>query len=494
MPLALAGALLPCSQPADAAGSLSFSRVWTYDHALGSVPGQTSEIAAFDSSTGTIWVAGVIGLDVLDATTGSLVQHVDTSPFGNANSVAIHGGLAAVAIESSVDRTQPGTVKFYDTASRALAAGVNSVTVGALPDMVTFTPGGEWLLVANEATPTTYGGYDPAGSVSVIDMTTRTVSATAGFGGVPVSGPDVRTAATVGMDFEPEYIAVNASGTRAYVTLQEANAVGTLDIASGSFTGVVGLGTKDFIQPGNEIDPSHKDGTIALRSADVRGLYQPDSIAAYEANGQTYLVMANEGDTREDDGDKARVKDVPALAGTAPADLQQLNVSTVDSTSGTDLVTFGGRSFSIRDEAGDIVFDSGNRLDAEAIARGIYDDGRSDDKGVEPEGVAVRTIDGRTYAFIGLERTLTGAVAVYDITDPASATFLDMLVTDGDVAPEGLVTFSMGGTHYLAIANEVSGTTTLYSMAPVPEPGTWAMMVAGLGLLGAAARRRPRSA
>jgi hypothetical protein len=290
------------------------------------------------------------------------------------------------------------------------------------------------------------------------------------------------------MDFEPEYITVNADGTKAFVTLQEANAIGVLDLGTNSFSKVVGLGTKDFSAAGKTIDPSHKDGKIELRTAAVRGLYQPDGIAAYQAGGQTYLVMANEGDTREDDGDKARVKDT-SLKNSSPTDLQQLNISTTDSTSG-NLVTFGARSFSIRDANGNLVFDSGNRLDKEAIARGIYDDGRSDDKGVEPEGVALKEIDGRTYAFIGLERTLKGAVAIYDITDPANASFKDMIVTDGDVAPEGITAFSSGGKHFLAIANEVSGTTTLYGLAPVPEPETYALLLAGLGLIGFMARRR----
>ena len=221
--------------------------------------------------------------------------------------------------------------------------------------------------------------------------------------------------------------------------------MGVLDLGSQQFTSVIGLGAKDFSLPGNEIDPSHKDGKIELRAADVKGFYQPDAVAAYEVGGQTYLVMANEGDTREDDGDKARVKD-SGLTG-YPGELSQLNISTADSTSGTDLYTFGGRSFSIRDADGNLVFDSGNRLDAEAIARGIYDDGRSDDKGVEPEGVELMEIGGRMFAFIGLERTTKGAVAVYDITDPANASFVDMIVTGGDLAPEGMKAFFMCARH-----------------------------------------------
>lgn len=490
--IALAAALSPL--PAMAADPFSsLTKLWTYNHAATSVVGQTSEISAFDSVTNSLWVAGVAGVDVLNATNGSLIGHIDTTAFGSINSVAIHNGIAAFAIESTVDRTAPGVIKFFDTTTRSLSAGINSVTVGALPDMLTFTPDGSKLLVANEATPTVYGNpaLDPAGSVSIINMATRSVVATAGLSGVATSGSYLRT--TTGMDFEPEYIAVNAAGTKAYVSLQEANGMGVLDLNTNSFASVIGLGAKDFNVAANAIDPNDRDYLVGstgptkteLRTVAVKGLYQPDGMAAYQAGNKTYIVMANEGDTREDDGDKARAS---TISGTTN-DLKRLNISAPDSSPG-NLVTFGARSFSIRDEAGNIVFDSGKQLDAEAIARGIYDDTRSDDKGVEPEGVELMTIGGRTYAFIGLERTTKAAVAIYDVTDPSSASFMDMIVTDGDIAPEGIKGFTAGGVHYLAIANEVSNTTTVYSLAPVPEPESYAMMLAGLGLLGVVARRR----
>ena len=119
----------------------SITKEWTYSHINSGVAGQIAEISAYDAITNTIWVAGVVGVDVLNATNGSLVQHINTSSFGSINSLAINNGLAAFAIESTV-RTNPGIVQFYDTSSRALASGINSVTVGALPDMVTFTPDG----------------------------------------------------------------------------------------------------------------------------------------------------------------------------------------------------------------------------------------------------------------------------------------------------------------------------------------------------------------
>ena len=480
--------------PATAAGELSgASKVWTYGH--NNAGGFLSEIVGFDSATKTLWVAGVGGVDVLDAASGSFLQRIDTSAYGSINSLSIHNGIAAFAIESST-RTAAGVVKLYDTTTRGLASGINSISVGALPDMLTFTKDGSKLLVANEGSPDTYGprladsgGHrnygpavnDPVGSVSIIDMGSRTVTATATLAGVAQSGSHIRT--NTGMDFEPEYIAVNAAGTKAYVSLQEANAMGVLNLQTGSFDSVIGLGAKDFSATGNRIDPLN-NGTASLISVNAKGLYMPDGMAAFDAKGKTYVVMANEGDFREDDGDRSAAS---SLGAASP--LNNLRISNTDSSAG-NLFTAGARSFSIRNEDGSLVYDSGEILDREAIAAGIYDDGRSRDKGVEPEGVELMSIGGRTFAFIGLERTTKGAVAVFDITDPANSSFVQMLVSDGDLAPEGLRGYALNGQYYLAFSSEGSNTTSVYQLAAVPEPGTYALMLGGLGLLLAAKRRR----
>lgn len=442
--------------------SLTFTKLWTHSH---TTTGQLSEIPAFDRHTNTIWVSGVVGVDVLSGETGILVEHIDVTGHGLVNSVAIHDGVAAFAIEAAPDRRLPGVVVFYDTETR-LPIG-DPVTVGALPDMLTFTHDGSKLLVANEGTPnpvadTPYLTPDPPGSVSIIDMETLTVVATAGFDGVPQFGTHLRT--NVGMNFEPEYIAVDEDGSRAFVTVQEANAIAVLDLSSNTFTEIIGLGAKDFSLPENKFDPVDNDGKVEFINEQASGLYMPDGVASYQWRGQTYLVLANEGDFREDNVDRSVAGNAPYFA--LPP-LHRLRISNKDS-SGTTLFAAGARSMSIRAVDGALIYDSGGILDAEAHSRGVYDDGRSRDKGVEPEGVALLKIRGRIYAFVGLERTTSSAIAVFDITNPYEVEFLDMIVTPGDLSPEGLAAFKYRGDFYLAIANEVRASgaiathTTLY--------------------------------
>jgi DNA-binding beta-propeller fold protein YncE len=445
--------------------ALAFTKLWTHAH---TTPGQVSEIPAFDSKTNTVWIAGVVGVDVLDVETGALIEHIDVTPHGFVNSVAAHHGIAAFAIEAAPDRRLPGVVVFYNTRTRQPIG--TPVTVGTLPDTLAFTHDGRTVLVANEGTPnpvadSPYQTPDPPGSVSIIDVKTRTVIATAGFDGVPRFGDNLRT--NVGMDFEPEGIAIARNGRRAFVTLQEANAIAVLDLEAKAFTEIIGLGVKDFSLPGNEFDPKDNDGAVNFINAHVNGLYMPDGIATYRWRGRRYVVLANEGDFREDNVDRSAAGGAPFLAA---APLDRLRISNVDSSPG-NLFAAGARSMSIRAADGTLIYDSGSILDTQAHARGIYDDGRSRDKGVEPEGVALLETGGRTYAFVGLERTTTSSVAVFDVTNPYEAEFLDLIVTPGDLSPEGLAAFSSGGDHYLAIAHEVRAPgaaathTTLYKVS-----------------------------
>jgi hypothetical protein len=273
-----------------------------------------AEIPAFDAASKRLFVvnAQLGAVDVLDLSNPAnpiKINVLDATAIlagAEINSVAVFNGIVAVAIQAPV-KTDPGRMALYRAADLSL---ISSVTVGALPDMVTFTPDGNTVLVANEGEPSDDYQIDPEGSVSVIDVrdranpVVRTATFTAFNGqeatlraqGVRIYGPG----ATAAKDLEPEYIAVSADGTTAWVTLQENNALARVNIATATVTNVLPLGFKDHGVAGNELDASDTDGsTINIRTwPGVRGMYLPDAMASYTVGGQTYLVTANEGDAR----------------------------------------------------------------------------------------------------------------------------------------------------------------------------------------------------
>ena len=192
-------------------GTLTLEKIGGYN---GGAVG-AAEITAFDPASKHLFVVnGALGtvdvLDIANPAMPTLVSTINLSQFGSgANSVAIHDGVAAIAIEAAV-KTSPGTVAFYNAASLQL---ISSVAVGSLPDMVTFTPNGNHVLVANEGEPNDAYTIDPEGSVSIIDVRNMAVPTvrTAGFAsfnarvdalrasGVRIYGPN----ATVAQDLEP---------------------------------------------------------------------------------------------------------------------------------------------------------------------------------------------------------------------------------------------------------------------------------------------------
>ena len=516
----------------------SINKLWTFAHGAGlSNAGRSSEIAAWDPASRSIFVVGGNGIDVLDVA-GNLRQTFDTSAFGSVNGLSIANGVAAVAFSNGSTPAEfvlPGTLRFFDTQTFASSGGAAAlrgvVSVGAVPDMVTWTADGTRLLVANEGErqAAMLNLPNPAGSISLINFNaaapSSSVVTTLGFTGFDGQEDALRAAGVripVGVKLsdsvEPEYIALSRDGRFAHVTLQEANSIAIVDLGiNPRVTQIVPLGLKNFNLPGNFIDPSDQDfisgsagpTRLELRGVPVKGLYQPDTIASYAVGNRTFYVMANEGDAFGDDADIIRFGNAAvtldptafpnAAALKANSNLGRLNIVRTGAngaggiTNMTEIVTLGGRSFSIRDDQGNLVFDSGSKLEEEAIRLGLYDDNRSDDKGVEPEGVVIFNVAGRSIAAIGLERTLRSAFALYDITDPANASFLQMIDTgtSAESRLEGLLAFEVDGNIYLALSNEApSNITTLYRVTAVPEPGTWAMLAGGVAALVLVRRRR----
>lgn len=563
-----------------------------------------AEIVAFDAGTARAFVVNsdattVDVLDLADPASPSLVGTIDATALGaGANSVDAAGGIVAVAIEADPS-TDPGLVAFYNAGDLSL---LGTVTTGALPDMVTFTPDGSRVLVANEGEPSDDYAVDPEGSVTIIDLNAGVPAATAttvGFadfndGGsraadlpamVRVFGNFGRTAAavtafsdadpatltlddasafqpgdfftlasdgdplpyqvasvagnvltlttgfdgdttlnanlgpaflhdgasSVAQDLEPEYIAVSPDGATAFVALQENNALAVIDIENARVTRIAALGVKDHNLPGFGLDASDRDGGVNIRNWPVMGMYMPDSVAAFNVDGESFVITANEGDSREYDAfvEEIRFADAPregALADAAfdeDSMLGRLATTLTNDTDGNGQLdrpwSYGARSFSIWTAAGRLVFDSGDDFEVITAARFGADfnndndendgDSRSDAKGPEPEAVAVGTVNGRTYAFIGLERV--GGIMVFEVTNPESPDFVQYLnnrdfgfdidgqiangtaspAAAGDLGPEGFrfvpATDSPTGDPLLLVGNEVSGTTTIYRISVI---------------------------
>ena len=516
------------------------------DAALALSPLGTFETGAFDQGAAEIVAAHGDRLFVVNAQAGSvsvldysdpaaIAEEFEVAHAGVANSVAVRAdGLGVVAFEAPV-KTDPGALVFFDAnAQDAASAVLGTVTVGALPDMVTFSKDGAYAVVANEGEPADDFASDPEGSIGVVALPS-TVAAPAQeavriatfhafeAGGSKTLPEDVRVFGPaphgddlpISRNLEPEYITVD--GGTAYATLQEANAVAVVDLATADVSDIWPLGFKDHGAEGYGLDASDRDDAIDIAThPGLKGVYMPDGIQSYTAGGQTYLVTANEGDAREwgDFIDEARVKDLgdgglaaicaesPLAAQTGDADLGRLNIVTdLGIAEGaecySELYSYGGRSFSIWTTEGERVFDSGDDFEQITAAatpeffnsghdESAFDD-RSDAKGPEAENVAIGTLNDRTYAFVGFERV--SGIAVYDITDPAASAFVTYvsnrdfassgeaeLATAGDLGPEGIAFIpaesSATGEPLLAVGNEVSGTTTLWAIEDLLAPET----------------------
>jgi 2',3'-cyclic-nucleotide 2'-phosphodiesterase / 3'-nucleotidase / 5'-nucleotidase len=480
-----------------------------------------AEIVAYDPSTQALFVVNGNDdtIDVLDASDpAALSLTSQIKVVGGPNHVDVLNGVVIVAAEGEETESN-GTVQFFNAAD---GAAIASVEVGVLPDDLAISPDGRFVVTANEGEPSDDYTVDPEGSISIIDISggiaslTQANVTTLGFtdfneGGsraaelsadVRIYGPN----ASVAQDLEPEYVAISPDSSTAYVTLQENNALALVNLTDMSLTAILPLGFKDHSLEGNALDASNEDGAINIQNWPVFGMYQPDAVKAYDVDGTIYLLTANEGDTRDYDGysEEAEVQELTLDAEAFPnaADLQpeaalgKLEVTNaIGDTDGDGdfdaLYVPGARSFSIWNAAtGALVWDSGDALEritaemypddfnATNDENGSFDD-RSDNKGPEPEGLALGEVEGHVLAFIGLERI--GGVMVYDITDPTAPEYVTYINTRdfsgdaeagtaSDLGPEGLYFIpaesSPNGQPLLAVANEISGSTTLFQIAP----------------------------
>ena len=506
------------------ADNLRLSLLGSYQN--GASGTNSAEIVAHDPTNQRLYVANSIGgkLDILNfASPGALMPlaSISMAPYGAINSVAVRNGLVACAVEDAVPQNA-GKIVFFDQNG----AFLKQVTAGALPDMITFSPDGRYVITANEGEPNAAYTNDPLGSVSVVDLTggiaavTQARVSTVDFSAYNAQAATLRTAgirifggpagapSTVAQDLEPEYVAVSADSRTAYIGLQENNAVATLDLTTLQFTALRPVGYQNHSQPGFSFDASDQAADVLLANWPVRGMRQPDAIAAFELptslGGGRYLITANEGDARDYTalneavrlGEAGYVLDPTVFPQAAmlkrASALGRLNVTNrLGDTDGDgdfdEIYAFGGRSFSILNATtGALVHDSGDLLErltsTDATFGSIFNasntignpvrKNRSDDKGPEPEGTTTGTIRDTTYAFVSLERQ--GGVLILNVNDPANPRLVQYLnnrsltTGSGDQGPEGLVFVAAAksptGSPLLLLANEISSTVAVYQI------------------------------
>ena len=527
--------------------ALNLTQIARYSAGQYNVDGGVMEIVAYNQATewayaingqsgklAAIPLAGLTAGAHVEELTGTeidvkaLVEAEDsTFQYGDMTSVAISPDsttlAAALQAQGSNDAGRVALFTCEEDGSLTLEALVET---GAQPDMVTFA-GDSVVLTADEGEPREGYGEDiadPKGSVTVVDVEAQesTVVDFSAFDSqrdqLAEDGIVLKKGSAPSVDLEPEYIAV--SGGKAYVTLQENNAIAVLDIESQAFEGVYSAGFEDHST--TAIDLDKKDDAYDPQTYEsLLGIRMPDGIAAFTVEGTTYLVTANEGDAREwgdeDQGTFYLSEDerdfgeegVTSPTGAITAENSGLEGKVVffktEDFDGLDPekdYVFGGRSFTVfqvTENGLEEVFTSGDDFEALTAQyvpeyfnasndNAVLDD-RSGKKGPEAESVTVGTVDGKTYAFVALERT--GGVMAYDVTDPEAITFvnyvntrdfgttvegseeyedgeLDKWVTGGDVAPEGLLFLdaasSPNGEPLLLAACEVSGTVAVYQL------------------------------
>ena len=518
--------------------SLDMTKIASYVSGENSVDGGVMEIVANNAKTG--WAYAVNGksgmltaiplktleqkssVDLLDGKNIDIKSMVNDDDFvyGDMTSVAVSpdGSTLAVAVQAQGYNDAGRAVLFTCNADGTLTLKGIAET-GVQPDMITFYDNNT-VLTADEGEPRDgYGSQaDPKGSVTVInasDYTSEVVDFTsfdAKRDELVQNGVILKKNTNPSVDLEPEYIATENG--KAYITLQENNAIAVMDIASKTITGIYSCGLEDYSKTSVDIDK--KDEQYSPKTYEnLKGIRMPDGISAYSYNGKTYLVTANEGDSREW-GEYINEKEVnfgkgeTSPAGNITAENSSLtgkvvffDTSAYDGLDSENDYLFGGRSFTVYEvnENGiNEVFTSGNdfeSLTAKYIPEyfntsndnAVIDD-RSGKKGPEPENVTIGNVNGKTYAFIAIERT--GGIMAYDITNPSDIKFvnyinsrdfesvvegseqykddeLDKWVTGGDVAPEGMsfisANDSVTGKPMLLTAFEVSGTVSAFELS-----------------------------
>lgn len=490
---------------------LPFARVHTFS--AGSFNTKATGQVSYDYTVDQLYSVNQeqLGFDIIDYSDvfkPNFKQTVDVSGFINhIRSIESASGFVFVAGDGSSPQI-PGKLLIYNS------NGVyrKQLSLGATPDRMRFSKDDIILIIANEGIPDSSYVTDPPGTINIINTVsginfiTQADVKTVGFTLLDTVAYDSlihiydNAGQLPSQDLEPEAIAFSADSQKAFVILQENNALAVIDIPSATIDEIYGLGYRDHSSEG--LDASDLSANIKIETYQrLYGIHQPSDLETFEHMGAQYVFTVNQGAPREYAGfdETIRVKNQPVdpskfitlsplLNDTA---LGRLKVSSAFGDRNGDflhdsLLAFGSRSVSIWDSTGTEVWNSGNAI--ASIIAGLHpaefnssagDNNsfkqRSDDMGAEPNALAIGEVDGKRYAFFSLYQM--GGIFIYDISNPLNPQFImyelnrnfSVAADDplaGDLGPTDLEFVPANRTPLnialLFVANDVSGTISLY--------------------------------
>lgn len=301
---------------------------------------------------------------------------------GEPTSVAVAGDYALVAVNTSADFVNvAGELVVVAIASQTI---VETIDLGGQPDSVAVSPDGSYaaVVIENERDEDLGEGglpQAPPGKLVVIGLDGDPSDWVA----TDVDMIDLDGAVEPG-DPELEFVDINSDNI-AVVTLQENNAIALVDLAEASVIDSFSAGTVDLAG----VDATEEDALISQTESLSDVPREPDGVTWLS---NEYFVTADEGDWMG-----------------------------------------GSRGFTIFDTSGNVVFTSGNQIDQMAARIGHYPDGRSENKGAEPENAEFAVYGSERYLFINSERA--SLVFVYDVADLTRPVFKQVL--PAALGPEG---------------------------------------------------------
>jgi hypothetical protein len=388
--------------------ALSFNRIATFaNYRNGAIGDATvSEIVAATEDGNT--------LVYTDAETGKvgfvdITDPHDPQPLGlsadlggEPTSVDILGNVfALVGVNTSPSFVAPsGMLAVLDVGTQGI---VTTLDLGGQPDSLKISPDRQFaaVVIENERDEDLGDGglpQSPPGKLVVVDITDPDPAAWQATD-VPLVG---LAGCYENSDPEPEFVDIN-DHNQAAVSLQENNCIAIVDLASGTVENSFSAGTVDL----DKVDATEAEDVIDQSESLFDIPREPDALTwVPAANGDFNIATANEGDL------------------------------------------FGGsRGFSIFDQNGKVLFDSGNELEHIAARIGHYPEGRSANKGTEPEAIEFASFN-PDLIFVGSERG--SFVAVYELRGQANVVYRQSL--PAPLGPEGLL--AIPGRNLLVVSGE----------------------------------------